>query len=336
MPIVPLPFFDVVPVLLFGWTVGVYRFFNGFQYEPIAVAAGVLSLMLFFVTLHYLLRSILRAQNHLAGTPATQSPALEPVPEPEYRLTYSVSLHIGGIALAVTVSGIVLLAGIHEVYWVATSDEPWIDAGSARVARRMQSSNNIKHIALGMHSYHDTYKGTLPSGTILPDGRLGHSWATQILPYAEQPNLYEKIDFDKPWTDPVNRAALETRVYVLSSPSMNHQHTAAGYAVSGYAVNERVLPVGASVTFGSITDGISNTILLGEVKGNVRAWGDPTNGRDPALGINKSPYGFGSHFPNGANIGFCDGAVLFMSNDTDMNVMRALATPNGGEEVPLL
>ena len=33
--------------------------------------------------------------------------------------------------------------------------------------------------------------------------------------------------------------------------------------------------------------------MAGEVAGDFKPWGDPTNWRDPALGINRSPEGFG-------------------------------------------
>jgi len=201
----------------------------------------------------------------------------------------------------------------------------------------MQSYNNLKQIGLAAHVFHDKHLYLPMAGTILPDGRLGHSWATQMLPYLEQSTLYEKINLDKPWTDAENRVFFETildpfRSYMVSRKEL---HNAAGYALSFYAVNERVLPVGEKVTFDSITDGTSNTILCGEVKGNVRAWGDPINGRDPAWGINKTPYGFGSYFSGGANMGFCDGAVRFVTDTIDPEVLRALATPDGGEEATL-
>ncbi|MDR0326674.1 MAG: DUF1559 domain-containing protein [Planctomycetaceae bacterium] len=311
LPFLPFPFFDVPFVLLLGWTVGLWRFVSGFQFEPVAVAVGLLSLMLFFVSLHYLLRGILKPYGKT--------------------WTFAQTSCVGGILLAMSISGIALLAGIHEVYWIATAKESWF-THPERYARRMVSASNAKQLALGMLSHNNHDQTPLFGGTILPDGRLGHSWETQILPYIEQTALYNQIDMTKTWTDSAHRPVFETRLDLLASLMVSRadQHNAAGYALSFYAVNERLLPVGESVTFESITSGTSNTMLLGEVKGNVRAWGDPVNGRDPALGINQSPYGFGGYFKGGANIGLCDGSVRFVSDTVAPEVMRALATPDEG------
>jgi hypothetical protein len=309
-PILPLPFFDVPFILLFGWTVGLWRFFGGFHIEPFAVAIGFLSLFLFVISLHYLLRGILKPYGKTWA----------------FKQTFCVA----GILFAVSVSGIALMAGVHEVYWIATAEEPLIDSGSARgAARRMMTTNQTKQLAIAAHTFHDEYEHLPLGGTILPNGRLGHSWGTQLLPYLEETTLYERINMEEPWTSPENRPAFETFVVPFQSlmvPRAKH-HNAEGYALSFYAVNERLLPVGESVTLKSIIGGTSTTIMLGEVKGNVRAWGDPINGRDPALGINKSPYGFGGYFPGGAIIGFCDGAVRFVNENIDPDVLRALASP---------
>jgi len=89
---------------------------------------------------------------------------------------------------------------------------------SAReAARRSQCQNNLKQMALAAHNYEDTNKTFPPgsagqytvSGTAAnftgawkdPQRNTpwGHfSWAVIILPYVEQKNLYDSIDFNRP------------------------------------------------------------------------------------------------------------------------------------------
>ncbi len=86
-------------------------------------------------------------------------------------------------------------------------------------------------------------------------------------------------------------------------------------------------------TTNDVTDGTANTVMVGEVVSHFKAWGDPTNWRDPALGVNRSPDGFGSPFVGGANFLFVHGSVRFIKNTIAPNVIKALSTPKGGEQV---
>jgi len=84
---------------------------------------------------------------------------------------------------------------------------------SAReAARRLQCTNNLKQIALALHSY-TAAVSVFPPGAILdtPDypnvtydvianarsGQHGTSWMLQILPYIDQSNVYNAWDFTK-------------------------------------------------------------------------------------------------------------------------------------------
>lgn len=69
------------------------------------------------------------------------------------------------------------------------------------------------------------------------------------------------------------------------------------------------------------------------MKSNFKPWGDPTNLRDPALGINRVASGFGSIAPGGANFLFVDGSVHFLKDKIDSRVLKLLGTPAGGEKV---
>jgi prepilin-type N-terminal cleavage/methylation domain-containing protein/prepilin-type processing-associated H-X9-DG protein len=62
-------------------------------------------------------------------------------------------------------------------------------------ARRMQCANNLKQAALALHNYHSTFQRFPGIG---PTSNTAFSVQAQILPYAEQQNLVDLIDFQSP------------------------------------------------------------------------------------------------------------------------------------------
>ena len=86
---------------------------------------------------------------------------------------------------------------------------------SAReAARRMQCSNNMKQLALGLHAYHAAF-GHFPAGGIAPvtvdstntwcegSGTIHASspWTVAVLPFIEQQNLFDSFDQDERFSD---------------------------------------------------------------------------------------------------------------------------------------
>jgi prepilin-type N-terminal cleavage/methylation domain-containing protein/prepilin-type processing-associated H-X9-DG protein len=66
-------------------------------------------------------------------------------------------------------------------------------------AARTQCQNNLKQLALGLHNYHSAYekfpagwKTNQPAGTNNDTGWWG--WGTELLPYIEQQNLYNRLN----------------------------------------------------------------------------------------------------------------------------------------------
>lgn len=73
-------------------------------------------------------------------------------------------------------------------------------------SRRMSCGNNIKQLGLACHNYHDTYKsfpmnyartnGNAHYGDPVDPSHRSCSWMVCILPFVEQQNLYNMIDFN--------------------------------------------------------------------------------------------------------------------------------------------
>jgi prepilin-type N-terminal cleavage/methylation domain-containing protein len=95
-------------------------------------------------------------------------------------------------------------------------------------ARRMQCSNNLKQIGLGLHLYHGTFN-QLPAGWRAYDpstgkpyalGKPGWGWAACILPYMEQQNVVNSmIHYDKPIADTANAEVCALVLSVFRCPS---------------------------------------------------------------------------------------------------------------------
>jgi hypothetical protein len=139
-----------------------------------------------------------------------------------------------------------------------------------------------------------------------------------------------------PWNDPQNARHFKIILHPFCNPGVDGpSQDSEGYGLSHYAANARVMGADRSMRRDEITHSLSTTIMAGEVKENFRPWGDPVNWRDPAQGVQKSPDGFGGPWADGGTqFLMMDGSVRRVNKDIDPAVLRALATPNGGEKVP--
>jgi prepilin-type N-terminal cleavage/methylation domain-containing protein/prepilin-type processing-associated H-X9-DG protein len=218
-------------------------------------------------------------------------------------------------------------------------------------ANRMKCSNNLKQMGLAAHNYNDT-NGTLPAGwvtstTVKPNP--GWSWATLILPFIEQDNLYRLLN---PNVDPVTPGGppaptatngLQQKVSIYRCPSDGSaaggdvNNTLQGYGRSNYVINREVVGPDVSnnpapLTVATIPDGSSNTILIGErdsVKNIAATWvrssttsasfeGRPGRGMNidnPGGSTGTGPcerLGFSSRHSGGSNFALGDGSVRFI------------------------
>lgn len=254
---------------------------------------------------------------------------------PEHRWPFRWTASLVGVVVVMFAAGMATAGVAHQVGWLVGSGERLTD-GNMIVGRRIRSMNNLKVIGIAVHEYYGKHKSFPPGGTFDRIGRPLHGWQATLLPFIDQQDLYDRIDLEVPWDDARNRLAYQTPVSRYLNPRGYDEEPprdGAGYPLGFYAGNARVIGGDARRSIADFTDGTSNTIMAGEVGAKFRPWGDPTHWRDPALGINRSPDGFGGPFPGGANLLFADGSVRFVKDTTDPRVLRALATPDGGETV---
>jgi prepilin-type N-terminal cleavage/methylation domain-containing protein/prepilin-type processing-associated H-X9-DG protein len=255
-------------------------------------------------------------------------------------------------------------------------------------AARAQCLNNLKQIGLGLHAYHDVYRALPPGGSTFA-GTAGHSFHVYILPYIEQEALYRSFNLNQTYnagtstTGNMANRNLVPAVYLCPSqpirigfgadagwsvvhyvgnmgPHGTNPDSGAAYdwhdnaSQGGYAL-QGVLGAGAKVRLTDITDGTSNTILVGELSWGTPAAPVPYRGWNRGCGNDTSTYGcigcrnvayginnpasinagndlaLGSLHTGGANIALCDGSVRFLSENTDLGVLLSMASRNGGE-----
>jgi prepilin-type N-terminal cleavage/methylation domain-containing protein/prepilin-type processing-associated H-X9-DG protein len=168
-------------------------------------------------------------------------------------------------------------------------------------ARRAQCSNNLKQIGVALHNYNQVHL-VLPPGYVsnwdpvfLKETGPGWGWASMILPQLEQTPIYDQIDFRQPIQGPTHATTRTTRIATFLCPSddMPLQWTASAglVKVTNGAILELVIPIcdvaganyvgvfgvgepgidgdgvffrNTSVRFSEITDGLSQTLLVGE------------------------------------------------------------------------
>ena len=254
-------------------------------------------------------------------------------------------------------------------------------------ARRSQCQNHLKQWGLALHSFHDTYK-KLPAGGY-PNVSGGYyrlmSGFVLLLPYVEQKTIYDQFNLKEPVDHSSNAEAVKQTVPILfcpsrRSPTVTSNASRGDYAFSaggeGSHINTPNLePSGTStyfkgmfsqadkVNFALITDGLSNTIAMGEKRieeyrntsgalidgaatstmdGVQYRWGwhatrnmkSPMNSPLVTSSWNDLDANFGSrHAAGGCHFLFGDGAVHFLSNSINWETYQNLANRADGNPV---
>lgn len=235
-------------------------------------------------------------------------------------------------------------------------------------ASRTQCQNNLRQIALAVHSYQDVKRKLPPAGRDGPsvtcckgDTRNEWSWRFQILPYLEQEPLFKT-------TDDVAVAKTALPIYHCPSrrsPSVYSNGARADYnGNGGSAMGSSGLDgVFVRTYYGSkalhtLPDGTSNTLLVGEKQvhpdflGNTGGDNEPWNnaGWDedivrfaivpapdsdhPASSSHWSSR-FGSSHSGLFNAALCDGSVRPVQFTVDAEVFRRFVLSNDGLSVNL-
>lgn len=239
-------------------------------------------------------------------------------------------------------------------------------------AARMNCQNNLKQIGLALHNYHGSHQ-QFPAGyqtVVASDGSEqgpGWCWATWVLPHMEQDNIYRQINLSLPISDPSNATARVHQLKMFRCPSSresrptfvtegNSVEIAFANYVGVYGNNHDDLDANPSVgngiffrnsktRFGDITDGTSNTGMIGErsILTGPATWTGAVPGADEAAAFclgamchypnrpNPDVEEFSSDHTQGLMLLFADGSVRQITNSINPVVWQGLGSRSGGE-----
>ena len=264
--------------------------------------------------------------------PPLEKPAASPWAAPADERQQGSSIGTAGIVVGVIAGSLIMLLVCGGILVALLL--PAVQA-AREAARRAQCSNNLRQIGLAFHGYHDAY-GTFPPAYLTDeDGNPTHSWRVLLLPFLEHASLHQAYNFDQPWDSPANRAVVDRMIPVYACPSDPG-------AFESFTTNYMVITGPGTVFEGSeataireIRDGLSNTLLVVEVRDTGVHWAAPVDldADNLVLPFQGGPRSPGSWHPGGVNVVMCDGSVRFLSETTAPEVFRSLTTKAGGEAV---
>jgi Protein of unknown function (DUF1559) len=194
---------------------------------------------------------------------------------------------------------------------------------------RITSANNLKHVGLGMHGYHDIHS-SFPAAAIQDkNGKALLSWRVAILPFIEEENLYREFKLDEPWDNKHNKKLIAKMPKIYAPPIQGKPakaNTTYYQVFTGpdAAFNLKAA-LGPKVT--DVKDGVSHTAMVVEA-GQAVIWTKPD---DVAYDAKKPLPKLGGLFKEGFHVITCDGAVRFVGRQAKVAQLRALITPSGGE-----
>jgi type II secretory pathway pseudopilin PulG len=201
-------------------------------------------------------------------------------------------------------------------------------AGTAR--RRMECHMKLKQIGNALNAYIDRYGNLPPAYTVDTNGNHLHSWRTLILPYLDQEDLYNAIDLSKPWDDPANAGAIEAMPAVYRCPAAELPTNFTSYlgSVGVEACFHSTRPRAVS----EFTDGRSETLMVIEMPPEQAVhWMSPQDASQEAM-LKIIGHDALAHADGFQGV-FADGSVSYFSNVITADILQALTTIAGDDQV---
>ena len=234
-------------------------------------------------------------------------------------------------------------------------------------ARRTACTNNIAQLGLALHNYEFAHEHLPPGvvdkkGPILPQPVGLHvGFLVEVLPYIEQNGIANNFDKTIGTYAKANAPARAMAIPTYNCPSFGAQMNDAGDAgLTNYAGchnsveapidvdNDGVLFLNSKVTFADMSDGSTNTIMVGEMLpfGTSLGWASGTRAslRNTGVFVTAKQWetlrstppgpnvvgGFGSLHSGGANFCMAGGAAIFLTETIAPEIFENLGNRSDG------
>ncbi|MCA9100459.1 MAG: DUF1559 domain-containing protein [Planctomycetales bacterium] len=225
---------------------------------------------------------------------------------------------------------------------------PAVQAARA-AARRTACTANLRQVGISVLAYHDVYAHLPPGSASQKRHRI--AWSAVVLPFLEQPGVWQLIDVNEPYNSNANHDAAATvlPVYLCPSTARRAADRSEGRAgplgaidyggMFGAMIGEvrwqqngnGTLVWNTPFRLAQITGGTSQTILVAEDSGRGAAsngqWINGENIFDQTGPINREQSDeMWSDHPGGVHVLLCDGSAHFLPDATDTATLAHLIT----------
>ena len=182
----------------------------------------------------------------------------------------------------------------------------------------VDSANRLRQIAIAMLDYESVWARFPPASLRSDDHQPLLSWRVLVLPYIGQGELHDEFRLDEPWDSPHNIRLLERMPKQFRCPD---RPTDAGYTVYQVPIGPGTIFEGdRSLTFGKITKGLYNTIMIVESDIPV-PWTKPEDWSFDPLNPTAN---LGGIRPMGFNVAMASSEVRLLDRQIDSQDFRSL------------